>query len=77
MLIYLFFFKDIQKSINDLSTKPKSLITKLCEEILVRINLLEKKATDAMIYLPGYDQRQSILVCNRFYIFLFFINCMV
>ncbi|CAB4409003.1 unnamed protein product [Rhizophagus irregularis] len=53
--------KDIQKSINSLSTKPKSLITKLCEEILVRINLLEKKATDAMIYLPSYDQRQSIL----------------
>ncbi|GBC10437.1 hypothetical protein RclHR1_09630001 [Rhizophagus clarus] len=53
--------KDIQNSIKDLSTKSKSLIAKLCEEILVRINLLEKKATDAMIYLPGYDQRQSIL----------------
>ncbi|RIA98657.1 tubulin binding cofactor C-domain-containing protein [Glomus cerebriforme] len=53
--------KDIQKSIDDLSTKSKSLITKLCEEILVRINLLEKKTTDATIYLPSYDQRQSIL----------------
>ncbi|CAI2162166.1 12720_t:CDS:2 [Funneliformis geosporum] len=54
--------EEIQNSINDLSTKPKSSIPKLCEEILVRINTLERKATDATIYLPGYDQRQLILV---------------
>ncbi|CAG8463007.1 8989_t:CDS:2 [Funneliformis caledonium] len=53
--------EEIQNSINDLYTKSKSSIPKLCEEILVRINTLERKATDATIYLPGYDQRQLIL----------------
>ncbi|CAG8440805.1 10238_t:CDS:2 [Diversispora eburnea] len=51
----------IQKSLKELYLKPKSKIPSLCEGILQRINELEKKATDAIRFLPAYDQRQTNL----------------
>ncbi|KAF0392109.1 TBCC-domain-containing protein [Gigaspora margarita] len=46
---------------NELSQKSRSSIPLLCEGLLQRISVLEKKTTDASIFLPSYDQRQSIL----------------
>ncbi|RHZ52447.1 hypothetical protein Glove_461g73 [Diversispora epigaea] len=51
----------IQKTLNELYLKPKSTIPILCEGILKRINELERKATDAIRFLPAYDQRQTNL----------------
>ncbi|CAG8472205.1 6019_t:CDS:2 [Acaulospora colombiana] len=53
--------KAIQKSLNELSRKPRSAIPSLCEELLQRINKLEKEATDATRFLPTYDQKQLTL----------------
>ncbi|CAH1763599.1 22446_t:CDS:2 [Entrophospora sp. SA101] len=52
---------EIQNSIKELSKKPKPSIPTLCENLLQRIDELEKKATDATTFLPAYDQRQSHL----------------
>ncbi|CAG8558851.1 9600_t:CDS:2 [Ambispora leptoticha] len=43
------------------NTTSTSVITKECDKILERINNLEKKLTEATIYLPSYDQRQLSL----------------
>ncbi|KAG9297962.1 hypothetical protein G9A89_018790 [Geosiphon pyriformis] len=51
----------IQQALASLYTKPKSSITFICDKILERINDLEKKLTEATIYLPPYDQRQLSL----------------
>ncbi|CAG8450574.1 792_t:CDS:2 [Ambispora gerdemannii] len=40
------------------NTTTTSIIAKQCDNILERINNLEKKLTEATIYLPSYDQRQ-------------------
>ncbi|KAJ3318149.1 hypothetical protein HDU76_000914 [Blyttiomyces sp. JEL0837] len=49
--------KDIQSAIDAINpTDPKRSI--LYTEVKKSLALLEKKVTDATIYLPGYDQRQ-------------------
>lgn len=70
---YLFFHQplvsvlivEIEDLLNESYSLPKSDLSQHFDTILQRINTMEKKITEALDYIPSYDERQFSLVIKE------------
>lgn len=56
---------EIEDLLNESYSLPKSDLSQHFDTILQRINTMEKKITEALDYIPSYDERQFSLVIKE------------